>query len=90
MSIKEENLALVVSELIKRMSPKEKIELMRYISWEEIEEWKATQEALIDSELMTNLKRGLEDEQAGKIEEAKFRQSGKSLGQSQPLIITKR
>jgi len=72
MSIKEENLALVVSELIKRMSPKEKIELMRYISWEEIEEWKATQEALIDSELMTNLKRGLEDEQAGKIEEAKF------------------
>lgn len=72
MSIKEENLALVVSELIKRMSPKEKIELMRYISWEEIEEWKATQEALIDSELMTNLKRGLEDEEAGKIEEAKF------------------
>lgn len=72
MSIKEENLALVVSELIKRMSPKEKIELMRYISWEEIEEWKATQEALIDSELMTNLKRGLEDEQASRIEEAKF------------------
>ena len=30
-----ESLALAVSELIRRMSPQQKIELMRHISWEQ-------------------------------------------------------
>ena len=68
----KENLALVVSELIKRMSPEEKIELMRYISWEELEEWKATAETLADTELMANLNKGLQDEKAAKIERVRF------------------
>lgn len=68
----KENLALAVSELIKRMSPEEKIELMSYISWEELEEWKATGETLADSELMANLKEGLQDEKAAKIERVGF------------------
>ena len=63
----KQSLALAVSELIKRMSPDERIELMRYISWQELEEWKATQEALSDRELMTNLNRGLKDEEQGSI-----------------------
>ncbi len=63
----EEILALAVSELIKRMSPKERIELMRHISWSELEEWKATQETLTDQELMVNLKKGLKDEAQGSI-----------------------
>ncbi len=72
MNVKQENLALIISELIKRMSPEEKIELMRHISWEELEEWKATQETLSNSELMANLKQGLKDEQAGKLEKVKL------------------
>ncbi len=68
MTTRSESLPMVVAELIKRMSPKEKMELARRISWEEIEEWKATQETLADSELMANLKLGLEDEKAGRIE----------------------
>lgn len=61
----KESLALALSELIKRLSPEEKVELMRHISWEELEEWKATQETLCDGELMANLKRGLADEKKG-------------------------
>lgn len=63
----KESLALAVSELIKRMSADERIELMRYISWQELEEWKATQETLADRELMANLKKGLKDEEKGSI-----------------------
>ena len=63
----KENLALAVSELIKRMSPDERMELTRYISWRELEEWKATQETLSDRELMANLKKGLRDERKGNI-----------------------
>jgi len=43
------------------------MELTRYISWRELEEWKATQEALSDHELMVNLKKGLRDERKGNI-----------------------
>lgn len=68
----KESLAVAVSELIKRMSPEEKIELLRYISWEELEEWKATAETLSDQELMANLKKGLEDERQRNIIEVKF------------------
>jgi hypothetical protein len=68
----KESLAVAVSELIKRMSPKERIELMRHISWEELEEWKATQEALSDRELMRNLKKGLKDDNEGKVTEARL------------------
>jgi len=68
----KESLAVAVSELIKRMSPKERIELMRHISWEELEEWKATQEALSDRELMRNLKKGLKDENEGKVTEVRL------------------
>ena len=59
----EQSLAVAVSELIKRMSADEMLELMRYISWQEIEEWKATQETLADCELMAQLKAGLKDEE---------------------------
>lgn len=72
MSTKAESLAIAISELIKRMSPEEKIELMRHISWREIEEWKATQETLSDSELMANLKQGLKEENEGKVERVEF------------------
>ena len=61
------SLALAVSELIKRMSSEEKIELTRYMSWEELEEWKATAETLSDQELMANLKKGLRDEEKGNV-----------------------
>jgi len=63
----EQSLAVAVSELIKRMSAEEMLELMRYISWQEIEEWKATQETLADYELMTQLKAGLKDEERGDL-----------------------
>jgi len=63
----KESLALAISELIKRMSPDERMELTRYISWRELEEWKATQEILSDRELMANLKKGLKDEGRGSV-----------------------
>lgn len=63
----KESLALAISELIKRMSPAERMELMRYISWQELEEWKATQETLSDREIMASLKKGLRDEEKGNI-----------------------
>ena len=72
MPTKAESLALVISELIKRMSPEERIELMRHISWHEIEEWKATEETLSDPELMANLKQGLKEEKEGEIERVEF------------------
>jgi hypothetical protein len=72
MPTKAESLALAISELIKRMSPEERIELMRHISWQEIEEWKATEEALSDRELMANLRQGLSEEKEGKIERVEF------------------
>jgi hypothetical protein len=68
----EQSLAVAVSELIKRMSAEEMLELMRYISWQEIEEWKATQETLSDHELMTQLKAGLKDEGRGDLIEVKL------------------
>ena len=66
---KKTSLAVAVSELIRRMSPGERLELARHVNWEEIEEWKATQETLSDRELMSNIKKGLEDERQGRIEE---------------------
>jgi len=45
-----QSLALAVSGLIKPMSAEDRIELMRYISWQELEEWKLTQEALSNRE----------------------------------------
>ncbi len=63
----KESLALAISELIRRMSPDERMELTRYISWRELEEWKATQETLSDRELMANLKKGLKDEGKGSV-----------------------
>jgi len=63
----KESLALAISELIKRMSPDERMELTRHISWRELEEWKATQETLSDRELMANLKKGLKDESRGSV-----------------------
>lgn len=63
----KESLAFALAELIKRLSPEERTELMRYISWQELEEWKATQESLSDSELMANVKKGLADEEKGKV-----------------------
>lgn len=67
-----QSLAVAVSQLIKRMSAEERLELMRYISWQEMEQWKATQETLSDSELMTNLKAGLKDEEEGDVTEVKL------------------
>jgi len=67
--IAKESLALALSELIKRLSSEEKIELMRHISWKELEEWKVTQESLSDTELMANLKKGLADEKKGLVTE---------------------
>ena len=63
----KENLALALSELIKRLSSEEK--LMRHISWKELEEWKATQERPSDTELMANLKKGFADEKKGLVTE---------------------
>ncbi len=68
----KESLALAISELIKRMSPDERVELMRHISWQELEEWKATQETLSDRELLANLRKGLKDEETGRVAGAKF------------------
>ena len=68
----KKSLALAISELIKRMSPEERIELTRFISWDEMEEWKATQETLSDHELMSNLKRGLRDEERGNTAEVEL------------------
>lgn len=67
-----QSLALAVSHLIKRMSTEERLELVRHISWEEIEEWKATQETLSDRALMAGLKEGLEDEEAGRLTEVRL------------------
>lgn len=68
----KENLALAVAELIKRMSDDERLELMRHISLEEIEEWKATQETLADKELIANLSKGLKDEAEGDVVEVQL------------------
>ena len=65
----KESFAFILSELIKRLSPEERVELMRHISWQELEEWKATQESLSDPELMANLKKGLADEKKGLVTE---------------------
>ena len=70
--VAKENLALAISELIRRMSPDERVELMRHISWQELEEWKATEEALSDEELTANLKRGLNAEKSGSVAGVKF------------------
>ncbi len=67
-----QSLAVAVSQLIKRMSTEERLELVRHISWEEIEEWKATQETLSDRELMAGLKDGLADEEAGRLTEVRL------------------
>ena len=71
MTVKE-SLALAISELIKRMSPEERMELMHHISWQELEEWKATEETLSDEELMANLKRGLDAEKRGSVAGVEF------------------
>ncbi|MEK7281564.1 MAG: hypothetical protein AAB037_04335 [Chloroflexota bacterium] len=68
----KESFAFILSELIKRLSPEERVELMRHISWQELEEWKATQESLSDPELMTNLAKGLADEENGKLSGVKI------------------
>ena len=68
----KESLAVAISELIKRMSPDERMELTRHISWRELEEWKATQETLADRELMANLKKGLKDEEKGRVKEVRL------------------
>ena len=68
----EHSLAVAVSQLIKRMSSEERLELMRHISWQEMEEWKATQDTLSDHELMRNLEAGLKDEEKGDLTEAKL------------------
>jgi len=68
----KQSLAVAVSQLIKRMSSEERLELMRHISWQEMEEWKATQDTLSDHELMTNLEAGLRDEEKGDLTEAKL------------------
>jgi len=68
----KEILALAISGLIRRMSPEERIELMRHISWEELEEWKATEETLSDHELMENLKEGIKNEKSGDVSEVSF------------------
>jgi len=54
------------------MSSEERLELMRHISWQEMEEWKATQDTLSDHELMRNLEAGLKDEEKGDLTEAKL------------------
>ena len=69
MTTKESHIALILSEMIKRLSSEEKIELMRHITWEELEEWKATQETLADRRLMANLHKGLVDEEKGNVSE---------------------
>lgn len=66
------SLVLAVSELIKRMSTEERIEIMRHISWQELEEWKATQETLSDREIMVNLRKGLKDEKKGSVAEVEL------------------
>ncbi len=68
----KESLAVAISELIKRMSPDERMELTRHISWRELEEWKATQETLADRELMANLKKGLKGEEKGGLKEVRL------------------
>lgn len=66
----EESLALAVSELIKQKSSEERMELMRHIGWQELEEWKPTPETLSDQELMANLRKGLRYEEKGNVAEA--------------------
>lgn len=52
------------------------MELMRNISWYELEEWKATQKTLSDRELMVNLKKGLRDESSGNLRVAELKAVG--------------
>lgn len=64
------SLPILIGELIKRMNEKEKIELSKQFTWEELEEWKATADVLSDKKLMKKIKQGLTDEKTGKIKSA--------------------
>ncbi|MCX5865852.1 MAG: hypothetical protein NT009_00010 [Proteobacteria bacterium] len=64
------SLPVLVGELIRRMNNQERLELSRHLSWEELEEWKATAEVLADKELVSNIRKGLKDEKEGKFKSA--------------------
>ncbi len=61
------DLPRVLAELFRRLSDRERLELSRLLSWQEIEEWKATAETLGDERLMASVRRGLKDEARGRI-----------------------
>lgn len=65
-------LPVAVAELIRRMTDRERLELASYLSWTELEEWKATAETLVDKPLMHAIRRGLADEAAGRLEAVDF------------------
>jgi hypothetical protein len=66
----ENRLPFVVGELIRHMNEDEKLELAKQFSWEELEEWKATYETLIDRGLMHRVRQGLREEKIGKMRSA--------------------
>ncbi len=60
----------LLAEMFRRLSPDERLELTKHLSWREIEEWKATEETLNDKRLMAGVRRGLKDEARGRVRRA--------------------
>lgn len=53
--------------MIRRLSDEERLDLAKFMSWREIEEWKATGETLEDKPLMRRIRQGLRDEAHGRM-----------------------
>jgi len=63
----ENSLPIIIGELIRRMNNKERLALAHQFTWEELEEWKATEETLSDHRLAKKIRNGLADEKRGRI-----------------------
>ncbi len=57
----------LLAEMFRRLSPVERLELAKHLSWQELEEWKATEETLNDKRLMARIRRGVKDEARGRL-----------------------
>ena len=57
----------ILVEMFRRLSDNERLELVKLLSWREIEEWKATEETVRDKALMARVRRGLKDEAQGRL-----------------------
>ncbi len=61
------DLPRILAEMIRRLSAEERLDLAKFMSWREFEEWKATGETLEDKLLMKRIRQGLKEEAHGRM-----------------------